>query len=91
MKLESMKLEKFWLLECYIENFPTSLGTFQIKWKLSYFRLSDFLFFPTIHSNYMFPFEQNQFIFSIDIFTILRFFVISSDFMVSETLEVVYE
>ena len=29
--------------------------------------------------------------FLIDIFTILIFFVISSDFMVSETLEVVYE
>lgn len=38
-----------------------------------------------------FGFWSNQFIFPIDIFTILRFFVISWDFMVSETLEVVYE
>ena len=35
--------------------FSTSLGCFQLKQKLSNFRLSNFLFFPTALSNYTYP------------------------------------
>ena len=57
MKLERMKLEnssrswKILITQYCIENFPTSMGTFQLKWNLSNFKLSNFSFFPTALSN----------------------------------------
>ena len=54
MKLERMKLEsssRSWknLYNCN-ENFPTSIVNFQLKSKIS-----NFSFFPTALSNYMYP------------------------------------
>ena len=70
MKLEIQWKEWSWkvraevgnvLITLYcIENFPTPIGNFQLKWKISNFRFSNlkiphFSFFPTALSNYMYP------------------------------------
>ena len=41
MKQKRMKLENFELLYYCTENFPTPMGTYQLKWKLSNFKLSN--------------------------------------------------
>ena len=64
MKLERSKLESSFHLHSLLSNFawlfPTSLGSFQLKQKLSNFRLSNLKlsnssFFPTALFNYMYP------------------------------------
>jgi len=59
MKLKKVKTEsstRSWkIFDCLIENFPIPIRTFQLKWKLSNLGLSNFSFFPTALSNYMYP------------------------------------
>ena len=61
MKQERMKLEntsrswKILITQYCIENFPTSIGTFQLKWKFSNFKISNYSFFPSALSNFINP------------------------------------
>ena len=43
---------KFLITFILHSNYPTFIGTYQLKWKLSNIRLSNFSFFPTAVSNY---------------------------------------
>ena len=49
------RLGSFWLLNTALKALPTSIGNFQLRWNLSNFGLSNFSYFQTILSNYMWP------------------------------------
>ena len=63
MRFERMKFEcssRSWKHLITEFNFPTSIGTFQLKWKLSNFRLYNYSVFPTAISNYLYPKNDSE-------------------------------